>query len=181
MDRRGNANWKGCAQKSRRIYRSADPFVVSVPHSRQKKRRFIIPLWSLCCRRHDGWRFYARSDKKGEEEGKKRKLFNRIQTMTIICGQFSFLWTRSPLIAFTDSGMKYGECFKSTTPKLICMLMNIFFLRESWNVPASRAFFLGWGTFAMRYLERKSLWKGGELQPKPLSGNLSHWFWTRGV
>lgn len=37
--------------------------------------------------------FYARSDEKGEEEEgkKKRKLFNRIQTMTIICGQFSFL------------------------------------------------------------------------------------------
>lgn len=51
------------------------PLLRVSPHSRQKKRRFIIPLWSLCCRRHDGWRFCARSDEKGEEEGKKKKTF----------------------------------------------------------------------------------------------------------
>ena len=31
-----------------------------------------------------------------------------------------------PLIAFTDSEMKYGECFKSTAPILICIVMDTF-------------------------------------------------------
>lgn len=54
-----------------------------------------------------------------------------------------------PLIAFTDSEMKYGECFKSTTPKLICMVMNIF-LWESEMFP-----YEVFGTSAMRYSEKE--------------------------
>lgn len=40
----------------------------------------------------------------------------------------------APLIAFTDSEMKYVERLKSTTPKLICMVMNMF-LWESEMIP----------------------------------------------
>ena len=66
--------------------------------------------------------------------------------MTIICRPFSFLVNEVQLIAFTDSEMKYGKCFKSTTPKLICMVMNMF-LWESEIFP--------YGAFleAMRCLE----------------------------
>lgn len=59
-----------------------------------------------------------------------------------------------PLIAFTDSEMKYGECFKSTTPKLICMVMNIF-LWESEMIPYGL-----FGSYEM--LGNRSLGIGGE-------------------
>lgn len=41
-------------------------------------------------------------------------------------GEFRFLVNEVPLIAFTDFEIKYGECFQSTIPKPICMVMNIF-------------------------------------------------------
>lgn len=40
------------------------------------------------------------------------KTFNGIQTMTIICRQFSFFFLNEvPLIAFTHIQMKYVKCF----------------------------------------------------------------------
>lgn len=39
---------------------------------------------------------------------------------------FLFLVNKDPLIALAGTEMKYSERFKSTTPKLICMLIHMF-------------------------------------------------------
>lgn len=58
----------------------------------------------------------------------------------------------APLIAFTDSEMKYVECFRSTTSKLICMVMNVF-LWESEIIPHE----LFWKRrYCTRYLEKEA-------------------------
>lgn len=45
--------------------------------------------------------------------------------MTIINQQFPFHVNVAQLITLTDSEMNYDKCFKSTTPTLICMVMNV--------------------------------------------------------
>lgn len=80
--------------------------------------------------------------------------------MTIINQQFSFHVKVTQLIAFTDSEMNYDECFKSTTPTLICMVMNM----SLWE--SKMALYELFGSNAIDFLGNRSLGKGGEQEAK---------------